>query len=103
MSNFSLEHANNLPIDQCKEYITKYFYPLTTSQHIMISYDQDGKVVYEIKEDQAVKKYISIVCQKMLMISILKSMTKLKHSHANLINRCYLIIILILVRLFYIK
>ena len=56
MSNFSLEHANNLPIDQCKEYITKYFYPLTTSQHIMISYDQDGKVVYEIKEDQAVKK-----------------------------------------------
>jgi hypothetical protein len=24
MSNFNLEHANNLPINECKEYITKY-------------------------------------------------------------------------------
>ena len=56
MSNFNLEHANNLPIDQCKEYITKYFYPLTTSQHILIEYDVDGKQTYEIKEDQTIKK-----------------------------------------------
>ena len=56
MSNFSLEHANNLPIDQCKEYITKYFYPLTTSQHVMISYGEDGKVVCDINEDQIIKK-----------------------------------------------
>jgi hypothetical protein len=56
MSNFNLEHANNLPINQCKEYITKYFYPLETSQHIFISYDADGKANYEIKEDMAIKK-----------------------------------------------
>ena len=54
--NFSLEHANNLPIDQCKEYITKYFFPLSSSQHVFISYDKDGKSSYEIKEDMAIKK-----------------------------------------------
>jgi hypothetical protein len=56
MSNFSLEEANNMAINQCREYITKYFYPLNTSQHVMVSYDEDGKPVYEIKEDQTIKK-----------------------------------------------
>ena len=54
--NFSLTYANNLPIDQCKEYITKYFFPLSSSQHVFISYDKDGKSSYEIKEDMAIKK-----------------------------------------------
>ena len=45
--NFSLTYANNLPIDQCKEYITKYFFPLSSSQHVFISYDKDGKSSYE--------------------------------------------------------
>ena len=56
MSNFSLEEANNMAINQCREYITKYFYPLNTSQHVMVSYDEDGKPVYEIKEDHTIKK-----------------------------------------------
>jgi len=56
MSNFNLEHANNLPINECKEYITKYFFPLANSQHIFITYDDDGKANYEIKEDIAIKK-----------------------------------------------
>jgi len=56
MSNFSLELANNMSMDQCREYVTKYFYPLNTSQHVMVSYDEDGKPVYEIKEDQTIKK-----------------------------------------------
>ena len=56
MSNFNLEHANNLPINQCKEYIIQYFYPLTTGQHVLISYDEEGKMVYEIKDDTILKK-----------------------------------------------
>ena len=56
MSNFNLEHANNLPIDQCKEYIINYFYPLTTSQHVFVSYDEDGKQTYTITDDQIIKK-----------------------------------------------
>ena len=56
MSNFNLEHANNLSIDQCKEYIIRYFYPLTTSQHVFVSYDDDGKQTYTITDDQIIKK-----------------------------------------------
>lgn len=56
MSNFNLEYANNLPINECKDYIIQYFYPLATSQHIFISYDTDGKASYEVKEDITIKK-----------------------------------------------
>jgi hypothetical protein len=54
--NFNLQHANNLPIDQCKEYITKYFFPLSTAQHVYISYDANGKCSFEIKDDMVIKK-----------------------------------------------
>jgi hypothetical protein len=56
MSNFNLQYANNLSINECKEYITKYFYPLATSQHVFISYNDKGEASYEIKEDMTIKK-----------------------------------------------
>ena len=77
MSNFSLEEANNMAINQCREYITKYFYPLNTSQHVMVSYDEDGKPVYEIKKIRLLKKFISTDYRKMYAIIILRNMTKL--------------------------
>ena len=57
MENFNLSYAKQLSTEsftQCKEYITKYFYPLTTGQHIYVEYVND-KPVYNITDPKVIK------------------------------------------------
>ena len=51
MDNFNLETAQNLGLPQAKEYITKYFVPLTDGNHAMLL---NGEFV--IKDDTVIKK-----------------------------------------------
>ena len=54
MQSFDLSHANELSVSDAKEYIKKYFYPLSSGLHIQVDYE-DGKPIYEIKEDKVIK------------------------------------------------
>ena len=55
MESFSLSNANQLSVSDAKEYIKRYFYPLASGLHVQIEYDEDGKPIYEIKEDKVIK------------------------------------------------
>ena len=55
MESFNLSHANELSVYDAKEYVKKYFYPLSSGFHIKIDYE-DGKPIYEIVEDAIIKK-----------------------------------------------
>ena len=59
-TKFCLEYANKLFYDdevvECKNYIKKYFYPLTTGQHIYINYDTNEKETYDITEERVIKQ-----------------------------------------------
>ena len=55
MESFNLTYANQLSVSDAKEYVKKYFYPLSSGFHVQIDYDEDGKPVYEIKEDKIIK------------------------------------------------
>ena len=50
MQSFDLSHANELSVSDAKEYIKKYFYPLSSGLHIQVDYE-DEKPIYEIKEE----------------------------------------------------
>ena len=54
MQSFDLSHANQLSVSDAKEYIKRYFYPLSSGLHIQVDYE-DEKPVYEIKEDKVIK------------------------------------------------
>ena len=54
MESFDLSHANQLSVYDAKEYVKQYFYPLSSGLHIQVDYE-DGKPVYEIKEDKVIK------------------------------------------------
>ena len=54
MASFDLCYANQLSVYDAKEYVKKYFYPLSSGLHIQVDYE-DGKPVYEIKEDKVIK------------------------------------------------
>ena len=54
MESFDLCYANQLSVYDAKEYVKKYFYPLSSGLHIQVDYE-DGKPVYEIKEDKVIK------------------------------------------------
>ena len=55
MQSFNLSTCNQLSVSDAKSYITKYFFPLSSGQHVYVSYDDAGKPQYEIKEDNIVK------------------------------------------------
>jgi len=55
MSSFNLTHANQLSVPDAKDYIKKHFYPLSSGQHVFVEYDEVGKPVCEIKEDNIIK------------------------------------------------
>ena len=55
MDNFNLSICNQLSVPDAKEYIKKYFYPLSSGQHVFITYDENNNPSYEIKEDAIVK------------------------------------------------
>ena len=54
MQSFDLSHANQLSVSDAKEYIKRYFYPLSSGLYIQVDYE-DEKPVYEIKEDKVIK------------------------------------------------
>ena len=55
MESFSITHINELSVSDAKEYVKRYFYPLSSGLHVQVDYDEDGKPVYEIKEDKVIK------------------------------------------------
>jgi hypothetical protein len=55
MQSFNLSTCNQLSVSDAKSYITKYFFPLSSGQHVYVSYDDAEKPQYEIKEDNIVK------------------------------------------------
>ena len=55
MENFNLATANQLSVSEAKAYITKYFYPLTDGQHVLLKYI-DGKPEFDILDDTIVRK-----------------------------------------------
>ena len=55
METFNLTQANEMSNTDAKAYIKKYFYPLTSGQHILVSYDENNKPICEIKEDAVIK------------------------------------------------
>ena len=56
MESFDISHCNQLSVSDAKEYIKKYFYPLSTGLHVQVEYDSDNKPVYEIKEEKIIKQ-----------------------------------------------
>lgn len=55
MENFNLATANQLSVSEAKAYITKYFYPLTDGQHVLLKYI-DSKPEFDILDDTIVRK-----------------------------------------------
>ena len=39
MESFDISHCNELSVSDAKEYIKKYFYPLSTGLHVQVEYD----------------------------------------------------------------
>ena len=54
MESFNLSHANQLSVYDAKEYVKRYFYPLSSGFHLKVDYD-DEKPIYEIVEDKIIK------------------------------------------------
>ena len=52
--NFNLTHAKKLSFAKFVAYVTKYFYPLTTGQHILMEYEND-KPKYTILDAKVIK------------------------------------------------
>ena len=55
MQSFNLTQCNQLSIPDAKEYIKKYFFPLSDGQHVELDYEDDGKLKYLIKDDKTIK------------------------------------------------
>ena len=53
-SNFNLNHAKKLSYSKCVTYVTKYFYPLSTGQHILMEYE-NNKPKYTIQDAKVIK------------------------------------------------
>ena len=54
MESFNLSNANQLSVYDAKEYVKRYFYPLSSGFHLKVDYE-DEKPVYEIVEDKIIK------------------------------------------------
>ena len=78
MESFDISHCNELSVSDAKEYIKKYFYPLSTGLHVQVEYDPEHKPVYEIKEAKIIREVYLIVFRRCFKISILNNTTKLK-------------------------
>ena len=78
MESFDISKCNELSVSDAKEYIKKYFYPLSTGLHVQVEYDPEHKPVYEIKEAKLIREVYFNRLQKVLQDSILNNTTKLK-------------------------
>ena len=52
MESFDISHCNELSVSDAKEYIKKYFYPLSTGLHVQVEYDPDHKPVMRSKKQK---------------------------------------------------
>ena len=43
MQSFDLSHANQLSVSDAKEYIKRYFYPLSSGLHIQVDYEDENQ------------------------------------------------------------
>jgi hypothetical protein len=54
--NFSLQHLKTLyHPDHWKDYIIKYFYPLSDGNHLLIEYNDNGDILHTIKDAKTIK------------------------------------------------
>ena len=102
MQSFDLCHANQLSVSDAKEYIKRYFYPLSSGLHIQVDYEDESQYM-KSKKIKLLRVFISIVFQKLFMTFISKNMIKLKLLLVRSINHLYLVNLLILVRLYFMK
>ena len=78
MESFDISHCNELSVSDAKEYIKKYFYPLSTGLHVQVEYDPDHKPVYEIKEAKIIKEVYFNRLQKVLQDFYFKQYDQIK-------------------------
>ena len=55
MQSFNLTECNQMSIPAGKEYIKRYFFPLSDGQHVQLEYDELDKPHYIIKDDKTIK------------------------------------------------
>ena len=54
--NFSLEHVESLYDPALwKDYITKWFFPLSDGNHLLIEYKDNGDITHSIKDTATIK------------------------------------------------
>ena len=78
MESFDISHCNQLSVSDAKEYIKKYFYPLSTGLHVQVEYDSDNKPVYDIKEEKIIKQVYFNRLQKVLQDFYFKEYDQIK-------------------------
>lgn len=78
MESFDIAHCNELSVSDAKEYIKKYFYPLSTGLHVQVEYDSENKPVYEIKEAKIIKEVYFNRLQKSLQDFYFKQYDQIK-------------------------
>ena len=78
MESFDISHCNELSVSDAKEYIKKYFYPLSTGLHVQVEYDPEHKPVYEIKEAKIIKEVYFNRLQKVLQDFYFKQYDQIK-------------------------
>ena len=78
MESFDISHCNELSVSDAKEYIKKYFYPLSTGLHVQVEYDPEHKPVYEIKEAKIIREVYFNRLQKVLQDFYFKQYDQIK-------------------------